>query len=1177
MRSLKARITCAFLLCLVGFVVSGLIARDNLAKISETKTWVEHTYQVLGELDVLYGQVKDFESAQRGYLINGDEEQIKFVDLLKRNIWEHFNKAKELTKDNPRQQQRLARLEPIVAQQIVKYERNIAARKAGGVNGATDIVKKEGLVRGRALREVIDEMRADELELLSRRSDESYQAIYNSERTSLIVMLLCIGGVGFIGVWIVLEISRSISKIQLAFKKVEEGDLAYRINLGTADELGALADAFDKKTERLQAVSIANDEEKWIRDIIARLATLLPGQRSIASAGRDLFAELAKSIELHQAALYWDDPTCPPDTLALATTYGCANADVVSTVQIGEGLVGQCARDRKLIRLDELPQDSFIVKTVLTKASASDVIIAPILFQDQLRAVVELASLGRFSPLHVRLIERFTEWIGVYFNSIEAALATDNLLLETQTLNEELQAGHEEMETQRDELERLNIELEERSDALEENNQAISDKNRELERIQLDLQVKAHELRQASKYKSEFLANMSHDLRTPLNSLMIFSELLKDNDGGNLTEEQVDFASNIHQAGKTLLTLIDDILDLSRIEAGQIPTDVNYVSLFEVTNDLKRTFEKACEQKGIEFKIEVDSELKKEKGFRTDEKRLLQLLKNLLGNAVKFTEKGSVRLSIRKVVSYNGSEEGDESLVAFVVQDTGIGIPADKHDLVFEAFQQADKSVKSKFGGTGLGLSICKEIARILGGYIKLESTPGQGSTFTCFLPQDGKVKQPLPPSKLAAPSAVDLRQADQITNERDLDLMMTSAVEDDRLALSPGDRVLLMIEDDPTFANMLLRIARKNDFKGVVALRGQEGLALARKVRPHAITLDLKLPDMDGWVLLDQLKTSSDTRHIPVHIISVEEQRVRGFAAGAFGYLSKPITLETLDDAFSSVRQYIQGASNAVLIVESDEKLRMAFLELLGGEVGAPVAARDGAEALKLLEEDRKWDCIVMDLNLSDMSGLELIETIQKKAKFLPIVAYAQHPLDAKEERALKELSRMGVVKGVDSPGRLLDEVTLFLHRIEESLPDQKREMLGKARGQDKYLVGRKILIVDDDPRNIAALTSLLAKYQMELLTANSGVSALQMLNQRTDIELVLMDIMMPEMDGYEAMAAIRAQERFEKLPLIAVTAKAMKGDRRKCIECGASDYISKPVDRQQLLSLMRVWLYKT
>lgn len=1175
MRSLKARIGAAFVLCLIGFIVTGWISRENLAKISDTKFWVEHTYQVLSELDIAYGQVKELESAQRGYMLSGDDVHTLYVDSLQKSIWEHFRKAKELTKDNPKQQMRAAKLESMLSSQIAKYERNIAARRAAGFNGVLALMKKEGLVRGRALRDAVDEMRQEELELLARRSKAAYEAINNSERVSLATVVSCALGVGLIALWLVFEISKSIAKIQLAFKKVEDGDLAYRINLNTGDELSALADAFDKKTERLQVLSIASEEEKRIKDIMAQLALLLQGQRSIEAAGRDLFSEMSKSVEIHQAALYWDDPMCPPDTLALVTTYGCTTEDLLSTVRIGEGLVGQCARDQRIIRLNELPPDAFIIKSALTKASASDAIILPVLFQEKLRAVVEVASINRFSPFEVRLIERISEWVGVYFNSIESALATDNLLLETQTLNEELQAGHEEMETQRDELERLNIELEERSDALEENNQAISDKNRELERIQLDLQVKAHELRQASKYKSEFLANMSHDLRTPLNSLMIFSELLKDNDGGNLTEEQVDFASNIHQAGKTLLTLIDDILDLSRIEAGQIPTDVNFVSLFEITKDLKRTFEKACEQKGIEFNIEVDNELKKEKALRTDEKRLLQLLKNLLGNAVKFTEKGSVRLSVRKVTSSNGDGDSDENLVAFVVQDTGIGIPADKHDLVFEAFQQADRSVKSKFGGTGLGLAICKEIARILGGYIKLDSTPGQGSTFTCFLPADGKVKQVQALAK-AAPVMVEHRQADQINNERDLDLMLTSAVEDDRLSISPGDRVLLMIEDDPSFANMLLRIARKNDFKGVVALRGQEGLALARKVHPHAITLDLRLPDMDGWVLLDQLKTSSDTRHIPVHIISVEEQRVRGFAAGAFGYLSKPITLETIDDAFSSVRTYIQDANNAVLVVESDEKLRAAFLELLGDEVGAPVAARDGAEAIKLLEEDRKWDCIVMDLNLTDMSGLELIEKIQQKAKFLPIVAYAQHPLDVKEEKALKDLSRMGVVKGVDSLGRLLDEVTLFLHRIEESLPDQKREMLGKARGQDKYLVGRKILIVDDDPRNIAALTSLLQKYQMELLTANSGVSALQMLDRRPDIELVLMDIMMPEMDGYEAMAAIRAQERFEKLPIIAVTAKAMKGDRRKCIECGASDYISKPVDRQQLLSLMRVWLYK-
>jgi CheY-like chemotaxis protein/signal transduction histidine kinase len=866
---------------------------------------------------------------------------------------------------------------------------------------------------------------------------------------------------------------------------------------------------------------------------------------------------------------------------------------------LGEGLVGQCALEKERILLTDVPSDYVRIASGLGEAAPLNAVVLPVLFEGQVTAVIELASFRRFSEIHLTFFDQLTESIAIVLNTIAASMRTEELLKQSQSLAEELQVQQNELrETnkrleqqaqslktsedllkgQQEELQQTNTELEEKAELLAIQKQEVERKNREIEQARLSLEEKAEQLALSSKYKSEFLANMSHELRTPLNSLLILAKLLSDNIDHNLTAKQVEYSQTIYSAGNDLLALINDILDLAKIESGTMSIDMTQMPLTELGDQIERTFRQIAQSKGLAFAIEFIPELPTT--IYTDVKRLQQVLKNLLSNAFKFTERGEVRLRI--AVAKQGWSKDQvtlnraQNVIAFSVSDTGIGIAPDKQKVIFEAFQQADGSTSRRYGGTGLGLSISREIARLFGGEIKLVSQPGQGSTFTFFFPQ----LIPEPPISKLFPTAGSPLLAPHpalATQDGQNAPLATPLLSDDRAVIERGDRVLLIVEDDVNFARILLDMAQQQGFKVITAQTGSTGLMLAQQFQPSAILLDIRLPEMDGWTVLDRLKHDPNTRHIPVHIMTVEEGRQRGLQLGAIAYLQKPLTSETISEALAKIKGFVERQVKNLLVVEDDDTQRLSIVELIGNSDVATTAVGTGAAALEAIGSQH-FDCLVLDLGLPDMTGFELIEQIKllPHGRNLPIIVYTGREISKAQETELRRIAETIIIKDVRSPERLLDETALFLHRVQANLPAPKREILEQLHSIDHLLAGKKALIVDDDVRNIFALTSMLERYQIQVLYAENGREGITLLETTPDIDVVLMDVMMPEMDGYETTRLIRENEQFKSLPIIALTAKAMQGDREKCIEAGASDYITKPVDTEQLLSLLRVWLYR-
>jgi CheY-like chemotaxis protein/signal transduction histidine kinase len=849
-----------------------------------------------------------------------------------------------------------------------------------------------------------------------------------------------------------------------------------------------------------------------------------------------------------------------------------------------------------------VPDNYVYVSSGLGEAPPRNIVVLPVLFEGEVKAVIELSTFSTFKDTHLTFLDQLTESIGIVLNTIEANTRTEDLLQQSQSLAAELQSQQDELKktneqleqqaeslreseellkSQQEELQQTNEELQEKAALLARQKAEVEAKNREVEEARYEMEEKAEQLALTSKYKSEFLANMSHELRTPLNSMLILSRQLAENRDENLTNKQVQFAETIHSSGSDLLSLINDILDLSKIESGMMGIEVSEVAINEITGQLERNFHQVAQDKNLEFAVELGAELGK--SLQTDAKRLQQIMMNLLSNAFKFTEQGKIVLRIdnapRNETYHLDSLNRATEVLAFSVQDTGIGIPTEKQRIIFEAFQQADGTTSRKYGGTGLGLSISREIARLLGGEIRVTSTPGEGSTFTLYLPRD-YVPVSGPQTVQAKPRATQPSAEWSLVDGLDSEALLAAeagAIEDDRYSIEPDDRVVLIVEDDINFATILLDLAREKGFKGLVATTGAIALALAKKYKPAAITLDIRLPDRDGWTVLDRLKHDSQTSFIPVHIITVEEQRQRALQQGAFTHIQKPVSHEDLTSAFDSIASFAERRIKKLLVVEDDDAQRMSVVELIGNGDVHTTAVATGTEALSALK-DEQFDCMVLDLRLPDMSGFELIERLQSElGKYdLPIIIYTGKELTHKEEVHLKKVADAIIVKEASSPERLLAETALFLHRVEANLPEQKRRMLEKLHRRDPVLAGRKVLVVDDDVRNIFALTSALEAHSMEVLHAENGYEGIELLKSTPGIEAVLMDIMMPEMDGYEAISAIREMEQFKQLPIIALTAKAMKADRDRCLEVGASDYISKPLDVDQLLSLLRVWLYR-
>jgi HAMP domain-containing protein/signal transduction histidine kinase/DNA-binding response OmpR family regulator len=970
---------------------------------------------------------------------------------------------------------------------------------------------------------------------------------------------------------------RAIAEVATA---VTKGDLTRSITVEAQGEVAALKDNINEMIRNLKDTTQKNSEQDWLKTNLAKFSRMLQGQKDLNAVGRLILSELAPVVSAQQAVFYILDASQGDPRLTLLASYADKGQSQIGTqIGLGEGLIGQCALEKQKILL-AAPPNYIRISSALGESAPQSVIVLPVIFEGQVKGVLELASFDRYNPTHQAFLDQLTESIGIVLNTIEANMRTEGLLKQSQSLAHQLQ-------TRQEQLQQTNLELQEKAVLLAHQNQEVERKNQEVEQARQALEEKAKQLALTSKYKSEFLANMSHELRTPLNSLLILSDQLSKNPEGNLSTRQTEFAKTIHSSGNDLLMLINDILDLSKIESGTVVVDVGELRMSDLSGYVERTFRHVADLKGVGFEIALDPALPK--SMFTDAKRLQQVIKNLLSNAFKFTHTGSVSLSIQ--VAHGGWSHDNEDLdrapmvLGLAVSDTGIGISPDKQHIIFEAFQQADGSTSRKYGGTGLGLAISRELSRLLGGEIRLASSPGKGSTFTLYLPQTFIPQKSAPPRRAIGTDgdgqARTNREAAAVATPRAEEvapLPLINEVGDDRDLIEHGDAIVLIVENDLTFARLLLDVVREKGFKGLVTSLGANALAMARDYDPSAITLDICLPDIDGWRVLERLKKDVTTRHIPVSVVSTEEARERAWALGAVDFVAKPIqTRETLEQLIEDLRKFVDRPLKNLLVVEPEPGKQQSLPQSLSLSGVKVTEVATGESAIKALQEQRV-DCMILNAHLPDLPVSTLVEEISRHSngRRLPVIVSQNGTVSDDADEGLKKLAEVAEVRQVYSFERLLDQVTLFLHTPITKMTADNRRLLEGLYQTDKVLEGKKVLIVDDDIRNIFALSSILEWRNMVIVSAETGRDAIAILNAQPDIDVVLMDIMMPEMDGYETIRAIRQIHRFKQLPIIAVTAKAMKGDREKCIEAGAWDYLSKPVDPDQMLAVLRAWLHR-
>ncbi len=978
---------------------------------------------------------------------------------------------------------------------------------------------------------------------------------------------------------------RSISEVASA---VTKGDLTRTIRVEAKGEVEELKDTINQMIANLKETTLRNQEQDWLKSNLAKFTQMLQGQKDLKTVTQRILSELAQVVTAHYGAFYilQQDEEISDVKLKLFAAYAYKEEkNLLKEFAIGEGLVGQCAMEKERILISNVPQGYIKINSGLGKAKPANLIILPVLFENDVKAVIELASLDAFSETHLELLSQLTESIGIVLNTIETNSRTEELLTQSQSL-----AG--ELKIQQEELRRTNDELQDKALLLVKQKNEVEVKNKEVEEARKSLEEKAEQLTLTSKYKSEFLANMSHELRTPLNSLLILAQQLYENAEGNLNDKQIRYARTIHSCGDDLVQLINDILDLSKIESGFITANISSVRFSEIAAFVETTFKPISEARHLQFMIETDTKLPN--ALETDIQRLNQILKNLLSNSFKFTEKGSVRLKIYEATKNwkhgnNPNLDAATKVVAFAISDTGIGIPQDKQNIIFEAFQQAEGSTSRKYGGTGLGLSISRGLAELLGGTIELESQPGNGSTFTLFIPMDNIAALNTPtlsitgydPHKTGSEDIDTLLNSIRITNdgiESNMSMVneMINDSGDDRSMIHPNDKVLLIVEDDLRFGKILIEKAHENGLKAVVAISYLEVFDFINRFSPIAITLDVKLPDTSGWKVLDLLRNDLNYRHIPIYLVSGEENRALALKRGARSFLLKPLENEVLNDLFTDIVKFNNKKVKNLLIVEDNELESSQIAKMIQDDHIKITIADTGKKALKNIQE-KEYDCIILDYTLPDISGKDLINEVEKIKKSLtPVIVYSAKDFSKTELSHVNRVSSTVILKGVNSLERLMEESVLHLHVNHKDLAPEKIKIIENIRRKEDILTGKNILVVDDDVRNLFALTTVFERYNINIITAESGKEAIQILNDNPKIEMVLMDIMMPEMDGYETTQKIRREHKNSLLPIIAVTAKAMKGDRQKCIEAGASDYITKPLKIDQLLSLMRMWFYK-
>ena len=1118
---------------IVFFVLSAAIAYFNIANMRASDNAIRKTHTVLNALDDMLSATLDAETGQRGYLLTGREAYLEpYVEgaALART---KLGVLQTTMRGDPVQEDNVEQLERNVEQKLRELDATIRLRRDEGFAAALAAVDSDrGKAAMDAIRAQIASMSREEL----RKRQSNIDQMAAASNTAVISAVVTSASGIALTIAIFLLMARSMRQ---------------------------------------------RARQQWLQQAQVDLSAAMMGDKSIEDLAAAILAFLADKTGSRAGALFKGEGGSFNRASMLGVAQG---ADVPVSFALNEGLLGKAAVDGQLIVLNDIPQGYLSIGSALGSDVPRHLVIAPTKADDRVNGVIELGFFEPVDELVLELLEQSSGAIGIALRSARFRTRLQDALEETQRQAGELQAQSEELRVSNEELEeqgnalretqaRLElqqVELEQTNSQLEEQAQALETQRDDLERASAALQLKARELEQASQYKSDFLANMSHELRTPLNSLLILSKLLADNPDERLSDEQVKFARTIYSAGNDLLVLINDILDLSKIEAGHIEIQPAPVLTERLASDMQKVFQPIADERGLALEIERDANCPVT--IETDRMRLEQVIKNLLSNALKFTERGSVRLSFSPV---------GEDRLAIKVADTGIGIAKAQQASIFEAFQQADGTISRKYGGTGLGLSISRELARLLGGKISLESKVGEGSCFTLTIPviydaamvparQLAPVAAPALPSPAPAPKPRAARPAAAVP----------SVAADDRAALTEGKQLLLVIEDDATFADIVCELSREMGFQCIVASTAQDAIALAGEYRPHAIVLDIGLPDHSGLTVLDQLKHRDETRHIPIHVISGADQGPTALALGAVGFLGKPARRDELAEVLATLQAKLASRMRRVLIVEDDAVQREAVGQLLKSQDVETVGVGTAADCLERLRSET-FDCVVLDLSLPDASGFAVLEELSadEAHAFPPVIVYTGRELTADEEQRLRRYSSSIIIKGAKSPERLLDEVSLFLHQVVADLPPEQRKMIEKARHRDAALEGRRILIVEDDVRNVYSLTSVLEPRGVVTQIARNGQEAITALEAAGEdpekaIDLVLMDVMMPVMDGLTAARTIRSEAKWAKLPIIMLTAKAMPDDQQNCLDAGANDYMAKPIDVDKLLSLVRVWM---
>lgn len=1026
-------------------------------------------------------------------------------------------------------------------------------------------------------------------EMDSEEALESVKSLHNK-----LLMLFFILVVSFLlSVYFIYKLLKPLEKLQSGVDRVAAGEFDFTLEVTSEDEVGRLTNAFNSMALALQQSKIEDEEQKWLKKGVTKLEDLLRGNHSLKELCTNIVTFMAEYLDAQVGLIYARQKD---DLYTYIDGYAFKPSEIFSyEIRAGEGLIGEVVQQKKKISIDNIPKDTISITSGLGSIAPTSLIVLPFVHDDQVEGVMELGMLEHFTELKTRFLEETAANIAILISSARARETLDKSFektrkqsIELQRQQEELQSSNEEMEEQtqmlmasesklqeqQEELQAANEELEEKTEYLQRNKKSIEDKNIKLEQLGLDLKVKAEDLAVASKYKSEFLANMSHELRTPLNSLLLLSRLLTENKEGNLTNDQIDSAKVIYKSGNDLLLLINEILDLSKIEAGKMQLQIGEIDISDLATSITKSFDHLAEQKSISFTVEIDESVPQK--ITSDQQRIEQILKNFLSNSFKFTSQGEIMVNFFQPddsATFPTSDLTPQETVGISVRDTGIGIPEDKLKVIFEAFQQVEGGTARKYGGTGLGLSISRELAKLLGGEIQLHSAENRGSTFTLFLPLQHEHERVEVPVKLSLPHVAPEKPISQ-TN---IEIPLSKEMKDDREDISKDDRTVLIIEDDEVFAFTMLNFCRERGFKGIICLTGEQGVEFAQKYGPQAIILDIHLPGIDGWNVLQLLKENATTRHIPVHFMSSDDPVPDAFSKGAIGYLRKPVSQSDIDRALSNLESFVNKSMKELLLVEDDANQRRAITKLIGDDTVTITEVQSGKEAIVALQE-KDFDCIILDLGLPDMSGFEFLKKMKQELKTPapPVVVYTGRDLSIEEENELRNYTGSIIIKSVRSDERLLDETSLFLHQVYKDMPAHKQEIIKQLHDTDQVLHGKNLLIVDDDMRNVFALSKVLKDKNINTLKAENGVKALEILAERDDIDLVLMDIMMPVMDGYETMRKIRDQKKFSTLPIIALTAKAMQQDKDDCIAAGANDYLAKPVDVDRLLSMMRVWLHR-